>query len=180
MMRLLYLLICMSLLAAPAQAEGGSAVPPAAVVIAPASSVAPLAAIAKPPSAAPSKLESTEPSPPVGADAEKLHKRQLQLAPRKIGLLRATVKATMVEPWPGISTATTLSRDPPACGFARFTNEAMATTTRTTPIAISSILRGGRFRFAVPNSSPMLIVGPAGGLGGAGIAAFGGGGGAGV
>jgi len=97
MMRLLYLLICMSLLAAPAQAEGGSAVPPAAVVIAPASSVAPLAAIAKPPSAAPSKLESTEPSPPVGADAEKLHKRQLQLAPRKIGLLRATVKATMVE-----------------------------------------------------------------------------------
>src|SRR5258708_3667503 len=89
------------------------------------------------------------------------------------------VKATMVEPWPGISTAATLSREPEACGLARFTKEAMSTTTATAAMAIRRILAGGRFFFAVPYSSPMLMVGPAGAAGG-GAGAGGPGGEAGV
>src|SRR5580658_6579529 len=68
----------------------------------------------------------------------------------------------MVEFWSGISTATTLSSDPEACGLARFTNEAIATTTSTAATAIRTIFAGGRFFLAVPNSSPILMVGPAG------------------
>src|SRR5207248_4800913 len=71
----------------------------------------------------------------------------------------------MVEVWPGISMATTLSRDPDACGLARFRKDAIKTTTNTAPTAMSTILAGGRFFFAVPYSSPMLIVGPAGAAG---------------
>ncbi len=78
------------------------------------------------------------------------------------------VNATMVEPCPGISTATTLSSEPEACGLARFTNDAISTTTSTAPMAISTSLAGGRFFFAVPYSSPILIVGPAGAAGAAG------------
>ena len=44
--------------------------------------------------------------------------------------------------------------------MARFRKEAISTTTSTTPIAIRTILAGGRFFFAVPYSSPMLMVGP--------------------
>src|ERR1022692_5207732 len=83
-------------------------------------------------------------------------------------LCTVKVRATMVEPWPVISTAFTLSREPPACGVGRFRKEARITTTTTAPMAISTILAGGRFFFAVPYSSPMLIVGPAGKAGGAG------------
>src|ERR1035437_9393829 len=88
------------------------------------------------------------------------------------------VNATMVESCPGISTAVTVSSEPEACGLARFTNEAIRTTTNTAPMVISTILAGGRFFFAVPYSSPMLMVGPAGTAGGAG--GLGGGGGAAV
>src|SRR5579864_2410252 len=72
-----------------------------------------------------------------------------------------------------MSTATTLSREPEACGVGRFRKEAMATTTITAPMAIRTILAGGRFFFAVPYSSPMLMVGP---LGTDGVAAWGAGG----
>src|SRR5579863_4366836 len=58
--------------------------------------------------------------------------------------------------------ATTLSSDPAACGLARFRNDAIRTTTSTAATAIRTILTGGRFFFAVPNSSPIRIVGPAG------------------
>src|ERR1700733_9587881 len=44
----------------------------------------------------------------------------------------------------------------------------MATTTSSAPMASSTIFAGGRFRLAVPNSSPILMVGPAGGFAGAG------------
>src|SRR5271165_5732451 len=74
----------------------------------------------------------------------------------------------MVEVCPGISTAATLSSEPEACGLARFRKEAISTTTSTAPIAISTILAGGRFFLAVPYSSPMLMVGPAGTTGGVG------------
>src|ERR1039457_7305107 len=95
-------------------------------------------------------------------------------------LCTVKVRATMVEPWPVISTAFTLSREPPACGVGRFRKEAIITTTTTAPMAISTILAGGRFFFAVPYSSPMLIVGPAGTAGGAGGVGGGAGGRAGI
>src|SRR5579864_3807868 len=80
-----------------------------------------------------------------------------------------------------MSTATTLSREPEACGVGRFRKEAMATTTSTAPMAIRTILAGGRFFFAVPYSSPMLIVGPLGAGGAAwGEGGFGGGVGSGI
>jgi TolA-binding protein len=87
----------MPLLATTAQAEEGSAVPSAAIVIVPASSVVPVTITAEPPVSAHSKPGGSEPPPPVGADAGKLHKQQLQLSSRKIELMRATVKATTVE-----------------------------------------------------------------------------------
>src|SRR5579863_5186838 len=74
----------------------------------------------------------------------------------------------MVEPWPVISTAATLSSDPPACGLARFRNDAIRITTAIAATQIRTIFAGGRFFLAVPYSSPMLIVGPAGGFGGGG------------
>src|ERR1039457_3210810 len=95
-------------------------------------------------------------------------------------LCTVKVRATMVERWPVISTAFTLSREPPACGVGRFRKEAIITTTTTAPMAISTILAGGRFFFAVPYSSPMLIVGPAGTAGGAGGLGGGAGGWAGI
>jgi hypothetical protein len=61
--------------------------------------------------------------------------------------------------------------------LARFTKEAISTTIKTAPIAIRTILAGGRFFVAVPYSSPMLIVGPTATAGGAG--GFGGGAGVG-
>src|SRR5579863_3744428 len=82
----------------------------------------------------------------------------------------------MVEPWPVISTAATLSSDPPACGLARFRNDAIRITTAIAATQIRTIFAGGRFFLAVPYSSPMLIVGPAGGAGGAGDGGVGGGG----
>lgn len=97
MMRLLYLLLSMPLLAAPAQAEEGNAVPAAEIFITPASAVVPITIIGEPPASASSELKSNEPPPPVGTDVEELRKQQLQLAFRKIELLRAEVKATMVE-----------------------------------------------------------------------------------
>src|SRR5215469_13615120 len=72
--------------------------------------------------------------------------------------------------------ATTLSRVPEACGLARFRNEAMSTTTTTAPTAIRTIFTGGRFFLAVPNSSPMLMVGPVGSVGVAGTGGVSGGG----
>src|ERR1700719_2239627 len=95
-------------------------------------------------------------------------------------LRRVNVKATMVELCPGISTASTLSSEPEACGVARFRNEAISTTTTTAAIAIRTIFAGGRFFFAVPYSSPILMVGPAGTAGGAASGAGGCGGGTGV
>src|SRR5580698_742945 len=76
----------------------------------------------------------------------------------------------MLEFWSGISTAATLSSVPEACGLARFRKDAMATTTKTAATAIRTILAGGRFFLAVPNSSPMRIVGPAGPAGWTGAA----------
>src|ERR1700704_5076484 len=90
-------------------------------------------------------------------------------------LCKVNVKATMVELCPGISTATTLSSEPEACGLARFRNEAINTTTNTAPTAIRTIFAGGRFFFAVPYSSPMWMVGPAGTVGDAGGCGAGGG-----
>jgi hypothetical protein len=77
------------------------------------------------------------------------------------------VRATIVEFWSGISTATTLSSVPEACGLARFRNDASATTIPTSTIAMTTILLGGRFFLAVPNSSPIWMVGPVG-VGGVG------------
>src|SRR5215471_5679686 len=71
----------------------------------------------------------------------------------------------MVELCPGISTAATLSSVPAACGLARLKNDTNATTMPSTMMAMTRILPEGRFFFAVPNSSPMLIVGPDGGFG---------------
>jgi len=96
-MRLLCFLLCVLLLAVPAQAEEGSIAPVAEIVIVPASSVVPITIGAEPPAPAPSKSGSVEPSPAAGADAEKLRKQQLQLTSRRIELLRATVKTTTVE-----------------------------------------------------------------------------------
>src|SRR5215471_10480391 len=56
--------------------------------------------------------------------------------------------------------AATLSREPAPWGCARFTKDAMTTTTKTPARAMTTILAGGRLRFAVPNSSAMLMVGP--------------------
>src|SRR5713226_5930303 len=81
------------------------------------------------------------------------------------------VSATMVEFCPGISTATTLSSVPEACGLARFRNDTKATIMPSTMMAMTRILPEGRLFFAVPNSSPMLMVGPgaAGGFGVGGV-----------
>src|SRR5437899_13066905 len=68
----------------------------------------------------------------------------------------------MVDPCPGISMAVALSSEPAPWGVARFKNDAIATTTSTPAIAMSTIFAGGRLRLAVPNSSAMLIVGPDG------------------
>src|ERR1700745_87739 len=78
------------------------------------------------------------------------------------------VSATMVEFCPGISTATTLSSVPEACGLARFRNDTKATTIPSTMMAMTRIFPEGRFFLAVPNSSPMLMVGPEGAAGGFG------------
>src|ERR1700756_2328146 len=79
------------------------------------------------------------------------------------------VSATMVEFCPGISTATTLSSVPEACGLARFRNDTKATTIPSTMMAMTRIFPEGRFFLAVPNSSPMLMVGPEGAAGGFGV-----------
>src|ERR1700736_1783171 len=76
------------------------------------------------------------------------------------------VSATRVALCPGMSTAATWSREPEAWGRARWRNDTMPTTKSTAAMARSTIFAGGRFRFAVPNSSAMLIVGPDGTLGG--------------
>src|SRR6266576_275155 len=79
------------------------------------------------------------------------------------------VSATMVEFCPGISTAMTLSSVPEACGLARFRNDTKATTMPSTMMATTRILPEGRLFLAVPNSSPMLMVGPEGATGGFGV-----------
>src|SRR5215471_11576189 len=81
----------------------------------------------------------------------------------------------MVELCPGISTAATLSSVPAACGLARLKNDTNATTMPSTTIAMTRILPEGRFFLAVPNSSPMLMVGPPGVFGGSGTAGVAGG-----
>src|SRR5438309_11998171 len=70
------------------------------------------------------------------------------------------VRAVMVAFCPGISTAATLSREPEACGLARFRKDPTITMMTTPATASSRIFAGGRFFFAVPYSSPMLMVGP--------------------
>lgn len=97
MMRLLCLLLCMPLLAAPAQAEEESAVPPAEIIIPPPPAVVPVTIAAEPLAPAPSEKKGAEPPPSVATDAEKLRKQQLHLSSGKIELLRASVKATTVE-----------------------------------------------------------------------------------
>src|SRR5205807_10084489 len=77
----------------------------------------------------------------------------------------------MADVCPGMSMAATLSREPAPCGVARFTKDAIATTTRTPAMAMSTIFAGGRLRLAVPNSSAMLMVGPDGAGGGAALGA---------
>src|SRR5579859_5471863 len=67
-----------------------------------------------------------------------------------------------------MSTATTLSSDPAPWGLARLMNDAITIMMATAMTAGMTILAGGRFFFAVPYSSPMLIVGPAATAGGAG------------
>src|SRR5580704_13858072 len=89
------------------------------------------------------------------------------------------VSATSEAFWLGISAAATLSSDPAPCGLARWTKATTARSTSTPPMAINKSLAGVRLRLAVPNSSPMLIVGPRWAAG-AGVAATGGGTGAGV
>src|SRR5579859_4429046 len=64
-----------------------------------------------------------------------------------------------------MSTATTLSSDPAPWGLARLMNDAITIMMATAMTAGMTILAGGRFFFAVPYSSPMLIVGPEGGAG---------------
>ena len=96
-MRLLCLLLSMPMLTVSAQAAEESAVPSATIVITPASAVVPVTISAEPPASDSSNSGSSEPTSPVVTDAEKLHKQQLLLAPRKLELLRATVKATTVE-----------------------------------------------------------------------------------
>src|SRR4051812_17874936 len=85
------------------------------------------------------------------------------------------VSAAIVEFCPGMSTATTLSSVPEACGLARFRKEAKATTMPSTTMAMTRILPEGRFFLAVPYSSPMLMVGPDGAAGGWGAAGVDGG-----
>src|SRR5437870_7709504 len=80
----------------------------------------------------------------------------------------------MVSACAGISMATTLSREPAPWGVARFKNDAIATTTSTPAMAMSTIFAGGRLRLAVPNSSAMLMVGPDGTSGAAALGAGGG------
>src|SRR5258707_7255542 len=86
-------------------------------------------------------------------------------------LRSVNVIATNTEFCPGSSTAVTLASEPAPCGLARWKDDAMPTMTRIPAVAIRRIFTGGRLRLAVPNSSPMLIVGPdcaAGGVGSAG------------
>lgn len=97
MTRLLFVLLGIPLLAAPAQAEEGEAAPAPTIFIAPASAVVPVTISAEPPAPATPELTSNEPPAPVATDAEKLHEQQLQVSSRMIELLRAEVKATTVE-----------------------------------------------------------------------------------
>src|ERR1017187_198885 len=75
-------------------------------------------------------------------------------------LRRVNVRATNDAVWLGICTAVTLSSDPAPCGLARWRNATTPATTSTPASAISKTLTGGRLRLAVPNSSPMWMVGP--------------------
>src|SRR6185369_9461869 len=70
--------------------------------------------------------------------------------------------------WSGISTAFTSSMEPDEPGRL-WVKTTMAEITRIRARPIASTLGGGRFRLAVPNSSPMLMVGPASGAGAAGV-----------
>src|ERR1700730_8019 len=89
-------------------------------------------------------------------------------------LRRVKVRATKAAFWPGIAAAVTLSSDPEPCGAARWKNAAMPAMMSTPAVASSRTLTGGRLRLAVPNSSPMLMVGPRWGAGTVGPAlAFG-------
>src|SRR5229473_7250254 len=75
-------------------------------------------------------------------------------------LRRVKVMATRTAFCPGRSTAVTLSIDPAPCGLARWKNDAMPTRMSIPAVAMRRILTGGRLRLAVPNSSPMSMVGP--------------------
>src|SRR5271154_922291 len=81
-------------------------------------------------------------------------------------LCRVNVRATRAALWPGICTAFTPSSDPAPCGLARCRNDTMPAMTSTPARVSSRILTGGRLRLAVPNSSPMRMVGPRCGAGG--------------
>src|SRR5512135_3007437 len=98
MMRLKFLSICIFLLAAPALADEESTAPATADALAPASSVAPASTIANPQTTEVlPTLVIPEPPPVVVSDTDKLRKQQLQLVPKRVELLRNTVKATTVE-----------------------------------------------------------------------------------
>src|SRR5271166_5084446 len=85
-------------------------------------------------------------------------------------LCRVKVRAARTAFWLGIATAATLSSDPAPCGLARWKNAATPATMSTPAVASRRTLTGGRLRLAVPNSSPMLMVGPGGIAGGVGDA----------
>src|ERR1700676_1849030 len=65
--------------------------------------------------------------------------------------------------WPATSTLDTSVIEPVANEWGRWIRIRIAATMATIPMAISTILIGGKFFFAVPYSSPMLkLIGDSG------------------